>query len=177
MKPPAEVRERLKAKLWSEAESLGWSALSDIERSQHYERWTLEPEIGGVLAHFMDARGVRVYIKDSLLKPFERERLSSALQPVFSALSLGAVSETDIVERYIKPHGLCLANGDVVCWGRSRDWKSLLMATFERADAQSRSARGVVLFESGHTSETSGRGVIKRAAQALGIKSIEWIEG
>lgn len=50
------------------------------------------------------------------------------------------------------------------------------MATFERADAESRRARGVVLFESGHTSETSGRSVIKRAALALGIQGIEWIE-
>ena len=67
---PDDVRDRLRNIVWSRADELGWSSLTDGDRASHYERWTRDKEIGGILAHYMDPRKVRVYIKDSLLKPY-----------------------------------------------------------------------------------------------------------
>jgi len=105
--------------------------LNDAERARRYEQWSRDPEIGGALAHYMDARKVRVYIKDSLLKPYERARLSGTEHEILGRLGIPADSE--VSRRYIKPHGIEFADGKVVCWGNSRDWKHVLMAMFERA--------------------------------------------
>lgn len=70
-----DVRDNIRKKIWDTADELGWPGLSDIDRATWYENWSKDKDIGGVLAHFMDARKVRVYIKDSLLKPYMRTRL------------------------------------------------------------------------------------------------------
>ena len=68
MRIPADIKENIRKALWEAAADLDWSGLSDMEKSKYYELWTRDPAIGGQLAHFMDPRQVRVYIKDSLLK-------------------------------------------------------------------------------------------------------------
>ena len=73
---PETIRDDIRARLWAAADSLRWSTLPDAVRAKHYEFWTRDPAIGGRLGHFMDPRKVRVYIKDSLIKPYERSRLS-----------------------------------------------------------------------------------------------------
>ena len=73
---PEEIRDQIRDHLWGLADKIGWSDLQDVERARYYELWTKDSSIGGKLAHFMDPRKVRVYIKDSLLKPYERGRLS-----------------------------------------------------------------------------------------------------
>src|ERR1700752_5341210 len=130
MKIPDGVRNRIRDLLWAQADELGWSQLTDLERSKCYERWTREPRIGGALAHYMDPRKVRVYIKDSLLKPYERTKISGTEQQILDKLGLSA--ELDVWQRYIKPHGLRFKDGRIVAWGRSRDWKLIVMAMYER---------------------------------------------
>ena len=175
MRIPDDVRDRLRDLLWSKADNIGWSALSDGERSKRYEQWTRDPEIGGTLAHYMDARKVRVYIKDSLLKPYERVRLSSTEHQILGCL--GVTAESEIVERYIKPHGIRFADGRIVSWGNSRDWKLVLMAMFERAAQQQGSLQfGTVLLENGKTRDAATRKLVRDAASRLGIARMEWID-
>src|SRR5262245_42944328 len=169
MRIPDDVRDRLRDVLWSKADNLGWSALSDSERARKYEHWTRDPEIGGTLAHYMDARKVRVYIKDSLLKPYERVRLSSTEHQILGCLGLTA--ETEVEERYIKPHGIRFVGGKIVSWGNSRDWKLVLMAMFERAALRPMSSPfGVVLLENGKTRDAGTRKLVREAASRLGIE-------
>ena len=131
--------------------------------------------IGGALAHYMDARKVRVYIKDSLLKPYERARLSGTEQQILGRLGIPAASE--VGDRYIKPHGLVFADGRIVSWGNSRDWKLVLMAMFERAASRpGSSAFGAVLLENGKTSDAAIRKMVREAARRLGIERMEWID-
>jgi hypothetical protein len=172
---PDDVRDRLRQLIWSRAEKLGWSTLNDAERARRYEQWSRDPEIGGALAHYMDARKVRVYIKDSLLKPYERARLSGTEQQILGRLGIPAESEVN--NRYIKPHGIAFADGRIVSWGNSRDWKLILMAMFERAAMQSgSSAFGAVLVENGKTSDAAIRKMVREAARRLGIERMEWID-
>ncbi|WP_262690595.1 hypothetical protein [Kordiimonas aestuarii] len=173
---PQNIRDGIRDSLWETADELGWSSLSDVERSRYYELWTRDPAIGGQLAHFMDPRKVRVYIKDSLIKAYERNRLSESEAAVWELLRVPAPLN-GVCHVYIKPHGRRLEGGKVVCWGKSRDWKLILMATFERGHAFSDAVPyGVVLWETGQTSEPRKRSLVKLAAKNLGIQKLEWME-
>jgi hypothetical protein len=175
MRIPDDARDRLRDRLWSAADQMGWSALNDTERSRQYEQWTRDSEIGGTLAHYMDPRKVRVYIKDSLLKPYERARLSGTEREILGRL--GIAVDAEVAARYIKPHGIAFADGKIVSWGNSRDWKSVLMAMFERAATRNDSlAYGAVLHESGKTSASATRVIVREAARRLGIERMEWID-
>ena len=175
MMVPENIRTEITTHLWATADTLGWSTLSDAERANYYELWTRDPTIGGQLGHFMDPRRVRLYIKDSLIKPYERSRLSLHESAVWRLLSLPDPAPPS--ERYIKPHGRRLSDGKIVCWGKSRDWKLILMAVFERAHAHSGAAPfGAVLLESGRTSEEHQRQVVRDAAKRLRIQKLAWLE-
>lgn len=171
---PDPIRETIRQRLWDEADELGWGSLDDTERARYYERWTRDPQVGGQLAHFMDPRKVRVYIKDTLLKPYARTRSQLADDDIWRLLGL---VDPEMVSTYIKPHGRRLADGRVICWGRSRDWKLVLMAAFERGHSSPETcAFGVVLMESGHTSAKSRRALVSKAAGMLGISRIVWVD-
>lgn len=175
MRIPEDVRNRIRELIWERATDLGWSALSDTQRSRHYEQWTKEETIGGTLAHYMDPRKVRVYIKDSLLKPYERARISDTEQEIL--VMLGVNPGLEVVHRYIKPHGLHFIDGKLVAWGKSRDWKLILMAIYERCVLKPESvAFGITLLESGNTVDISTRSLVRGAATRLGITRIEWID-
>lgn len=172
---PTTVRDALRDKLWAQCDDLGWMSLPDTERARYYELWTRDASIGGQLAHVMDARKVRVYIKDSLVKPYVRARLSLNEAEVWRLLGLTNLDRAAHV--FIKPHGRRLENGRVIGWGRSRDWKSILMAVFERGRAHSSfSSFGVVLLESGKTEADQTRSLVREAARRLGIDKLAWLE-
>jgi hypothetical protein len=172
---PKEIRDGLRRKLWVIADEIGWLTLGDTERSRHYEMWTRDPSIGGALAHFMDPRKVRVYIKDSLLKSYARERLLASEGVIWRAL--GLPFPADVAEAFIKPHGKRLNDGKVICWGKSRDWKLVLMATFDRGSSCPGAIPfGAVLVETGPTSKRSKRLLITKAAKGLGIQHITWLD-
>lgn len=170
---PDEIRDQIRERLWQIADEAGWSHLSDVDRARYYEIWTRDPGIGGRLGHFMDPRKVRVYIKDSLLKSYERDKLSETEHAVMRLLGLGGDS---VVQAYIKPHGRRFADGCVACWGKSRDWKLILVAAFERAYEADASSRAVVLIETGKTASESSRFMVRQVAKRLGIERMEWLE-
>jgi hypothetical protein len=118
---------------------------------------------------------VRVYIKDSLLKPYERARLSGNEHEILGRLGIPAHSE--VSRRYIKPHGIGFADGKIVSWGNSRDWKLVLMAMFERAASSPGSSPfATVLLENGKTADPATRKIVRDAASRLGIERMEWID-
>lgn len=175
MKLPDEVRDRIRDLLWERANDLGWSSLADTERSRHYEQWTRETVIGGTLAHYMDPRKVRVYIKDSLLKPYERARVSGTEQDILAVLDIDPT--LGVIERFIKPHGTRFIGGKTIAWGKSRDWKLILMAMYERTALRpGTSSFGMVLLESGNTRDDSTRILVRGAAMRLDIARVEWID-
>ena len=172
---PESIRDDIRVRLWAAADALRWSTLPDAERAKHYELWTRDSEIGGRLGHFMDPRKVRVYIKDSLVKPYERARLSLLEGDVWRLLSFPDPGPP--AEHYIKPHGRRLVDGKIVCWGNSRDWKSILMAVFERSHTRPGSkAFGAVLLESGRTADEHRRRLVREAASRLRIQNLAWMD-
>lgn len=175
MKMPEDIRDGIRDRIWRTADELGWSFLTDSDRSRYYEQWTRDPAIGGQLAHFMDPRKVRVYIKDSLLKPYERAKLLDNEDEIWRQLDQSR--PTEVAESFIKPHGRRLEDGRIVCWGKSRDWKLILMAVFERARSSHGALPfGAVLLETGQTSEEQKRAIVKDAAARLGVEKLAWID-
>jgi hypothetical protein len=172
-KPPKEIVSAVRLDLWARADDLGWRHLSDADRSRYYEQWTREKAVGGLFAEFMDPRAVRVYLKDTIMKPYLRERMVGLIRDVLAAID---IQETEVARTYIKPHGREFLSGRVVCWGNSRDWKAIMMATFERFSIAGRRERPVVvLFESGHTTDAIVRDLVREIGERLEFEVVKWL--
>ena len=135
--------------------------------------WTETSDLGGRLGQYMDPRQVRVYIKDTLLKPYAREISAS---PMRAFRVLGVAEDAEAVTTYIKPHGRLLADGRQIAWSKASDWKVTLMSLYERAFVEG-SPYAVVLTEAGAKfSGPAGREVIQSAADKLGIERVIWLD-
>jgi hypothetical protein len=171
---PDNIKEEVRKRLWDEADRLEWSALSASDKTRYYSAWTETADIGGKLAAFMDARKVRVYIKDTLLKPYTRER-SADEKPMFRILALPP--DTKPVTTYIKPHGRRLFDGREIAWSRAAEWKATLMALHERAFEHHGTPFAAVLFESATKhGEARSRATVEDAARKLGIERVVWLD-
>ncbi len=173
MNLPDDIRNQLRDKVWEIADQIDWQSLGLTEKTRHYENWTKDPEIGGVIGRFMDVRQVRVYLKDCFLKEYARARQSDALLP-FRLLALPP--DAPIEKQFIKPHGRRLSDGRVLCWGRAADWKAIVMAVYERSfhvDGAIPFA-AVLLKADGKYADPSARAIVEDAAQRLGIERLVW---
>ncbi len=173
---PIDIRNNIRHKIWAKADELDWPRISDVERTVWYENWTKDKDVGGVLSHFMDARKVRVYIKDSLLKPYLRSRLQDGWGQVLLAVNMEE-SEALLKKSYDKPHGRQLLDGRIICWGNSREWKSILISVFERAyRVDAGIPYAAVLMETGKTANAGMRQMILDASQKLELRHLAWID-
>lgn len=173
---PTDIRDRIRQKIWAKADELDWPRISDLERTAWYENWTKDKDVGGVLSHFMDARKVLVYIKDSLLKPYLRSRLKDGWERVLLVINMEE-KEALFKNSYDKPHGRQLLDGRIICWGNSREWKSILISVFERAyQADTGIPYAAVLMETGKTTNVGMREMILDASRKLGLRHLAWID-
>jgi hypothetical protein len=175
MSVPDNVREDLRQKLWKEAEQIGWFNLSSTVKSKHYETWTRDPNIGGILSRYIGISDVRVYLKDSLLKDFSQRRFADDTMPY---RVLGIPLKTESLKNYVKPHGRRLCDGRIICWGRASAWKALLMTAHERSHREKGSKIfGVILTHAtGRYKEPTVRSMIEQAANKIGVEKLIWSE-
>ena len=165
MSLPKTMRVQIRDKLWSQADEMGWSGCQMLIAPANMSYGHETHLVGGLIGHFMDPRRVRVYIKDLLIKPYERYRILQTGQAVLHLLS---IDQEPVAEEFIKPHGRRLEDGRIICWGKSRDWKLILMAAFERAYLRrGNRAFGVALLETGKTFEDMSRDLCGRRLGAL----------
>lgn len=173
MKIPEEVRRPLTELLWDRADSLGWSSLSPVAKSKHYDQWARDDEVGGVLGRYMPVGDIRMYLKNSLMGGYARAKLSDPTRP----LRVLRVNGTEIEEQFEKPHGCRLLDGRVIAWGRAKTWRAILLAVYERAYRRnSATPFGVVFFNAtGKFHQQPTRDMIEDAAGKLGIERVEWL--
>lgn len=70
---PPELEESVVRLLYQRAAELGWAHLTDSERTNQYQYWTDDPEIGGKLVLFIKKpEAVRVWMKDGPMKEYAR---------------------------------------------------------------------------------------------------------
>lgn len=175
MSVPVEIRLRLRTQLWEVADQVRWMNLSSSQKSRYYEDWTRDQEIGGLLARFIDRGKVRLYLKDTLLKGYARERLADQNRPL---RLLGIDGPVEVVEAYTKPHGRRLRDGRIICWGRAEDWKTILMALHERTYVSegSKPFGAVLMYADGRFRELELREMVKAAAVNLAIERLIWVD-
>jgi hypothetical protein len=144
-------------------------------RSRKYEEWTRDPEIGGVLGHYIDPKQVRVYLKDSVIKPYTIARGRDHSR-AFRALSLA--DDSSMAAGYTKPHGRRLEDGRIICWGQARDWKMILLAVWERArdEPGAEPYAAVLTVATGQWSAELFRAKATELAERLGILRVIWLD-
>ncbi len=108
MSIPSHVRSRIKSELWKQADQIDWNALGSVEKARYYAQWTESEAIGRALSAHMDPRAVRVYIKDTLLKGYGREKLNEHQALV---LRVTGHERSEVMEDFIKPHGVARQSG------------------------------------------------------------------
>jgi hypothetical protein len=175
MKVPDSSYKRIKEILWGVAAERNWPTLSDQQKTALYEEWIRDDNIGGVLSRYLDPGNVRVYIKDTIMKPYGRERIKD-FPPILRLL--GLPDDTRVKETYIKPHGRRLGDGKVICWGLSRDWKSILFAVYERAYMTRAGVpfAAVIMFPTGKCQQPGYRRLIETAAEKMEIQHVIWYD-
>lgn len=173
---PSDIRDSIKQKIWDKADELDWSNLADLDRATWYENWSRDKDVGGVLSHFMDTRKIRVYIKDSLLKPYLRSRIQADWPRVAATLDVPS-GDNFRKRKFEKPHGVQMLDGRIISWGRSRDWKAILVSVFERSYGSEMScAYAAALIEAGKATNADVREMVMDAGGKLGVERIIWIE-
>lgn len=173
MRLPKAIKQQVQERLWRKAEAAGWEGMTVIERARQYAIWVEDPEIGTVLAHYIDPRKVHSYIKDTLMKPYSRASMSD----VGSVLSVLGSSTNDIVEQFERPHGILLKGARVVCWGKADDWKLVVLAVHERAYVRKAQPYAAVLLPPMiRFFMPDERAVVHDASSKLGLEHLLWLD-
>jgi hypothetical protein len=172
---PDGLRQQLRDRLWRLADELGWRHLPAAEKSRWYGIWAESDEIGKKLHGFIDPLKTRVYIKDTLLKDYQRSAISDPRTPL---LYLGFdPGEVVVVRTFEKPYGLQVGQNLLVAWGKAADWKAVLMAVHERAFVAKGIPYGAVMLEAGARFQSEQeRAVVKSASDLLGIRHLAWVD-
>jgi hypothetical protein len=176
---PKEIRESVLRELYRQVGSLDWEDISSREKTAYYTRWVEDPAIGGELADYYTAEGMRVWLKDGPLKEYARaledfgsfaryttKRLSppsefipKVLGDAWSILS-GSIGE--------KPMHCLVTDGiqqRYVCWGRPRAFRDLLWAAVNRALASPARPMIMVYLTEGKTVSVKQRRLHEQIAE------------
>ncbi len=157
MSLPSEVEKRVVTQLFADAERLGWTDLSVVERSAQYAIWVADANVGGLLTDFMSASQARLWIKDGPMKEWSRAR--SGVGKYAELMTTGACTPEQLVHSglgnhwkvdpdslRIKPLRVRARHEDeevVFAWGPERDLKHLVWAAL-RASANGDSTTWVL---------------------------------
>lgn len=144
---PKDIREAVIRELYRQVGSLDWEGVSIRSRTAYYTRWVEDEAIGGELADYYTAEGMRVWLKDGPLKEYARalenfgsyaiyatKRLSPADE--FVAQVLGDSWKIKTGSTREKPMHCVATDGTLeryVCWGRPRAFRDLLWAAVNNA--------------------------------------------
>jgi hypothetical protein len=137
-----DLETRIVQLMFEQAEAAGWTYLPDRQRTEMYNRWVQDPEVGGRLQAFMTAEEARVWVKDGVMKEYARAIYGvgkyaplvgnpAAGPRQLVQRALGPAWEVDLSTREIKPLRLLARKGEDTVhftWGPGRDLKHLLWA-------------------------------------------------
>lgn len=144
---PQEIRESVLRELYRQADSLDWEDVPVRQKTSHYRQWVEDPSIGGRLADFYTAEGMRVWLKDGPLKEYARalenfgpfakyanKRLSPPSEFITEILGDSWTVQPESIRE--KPMHCLITNGHehrYVCWGRPHTFRDLLWAAVNKA--------------------------------------------
>lgn len=144
---PKEIRDNVIRELYRQVGLLDWDEMPVREKTRYYSRWIEDPAIGGELADYHTAEGMRVWLKDVPLKEYARAIENFGSFAKYTTMRLSPPSEFiaevlgaswTIVPHSIdeKPMHCTVTNGvqqRYVCWGKPRTFRDLLWAAVNKA--------------------------------------------
>jgi hypothetical protein len=144
---PEKIRAEVLRELYRQVGTLDWEELPLRAKTTYYTRWVEDDTIGGVLADYMTADGMRVWLKDGPLKEYARavESFGSYARYVTKRLTppsefiphiLGAdwrVRSESIREKPMHCKATDGSRERYVCWGRERNFRDLVWAALNEA--------------------------------------------
>jgi hypothetical protein len=180
---PPEVKESVLRELYRQVGSLDWEDIPAREKTRYYSQWVEDPAIGGELADYYTAEGMRVWLKDGPLKEYARalENFGSFARYTTRLLSppsefipevLGAtwsIVPGSIAEKPMH----CMATNGVrqryVCWGRPGTFRDLLWAAVNKALDAATPPMIVVYLNEGKTISAKQSRQHERIAEHCGL--------
>ncbi|MFC8501259.1 hypothetical protein ACFUC1_02795 [Pedococcus sp. NPDC057267] len=159
--PRDQIESVVKA-LYAAADRLDWEHLPPSARTNQYDEWVTDTEIGGVLTKYMSVENARSWIKDGPMKEYGRARLGAGRyarfgsstgptprQLVAHALGNDAVTVDGSVG--IKPFH-CLATIDgattYLAWDSAKNLRHLIWASIDYLADHPSNAACVIVLES-----------------------------
>lgn len=144
---PAEIRDAVIRELYRLAAELDWENISGRQKTKYYSQWVEDPKIGGLLADYDTAEGMRVWIKDGPMKEYARAREEFGPYAKYTTERLsppeefipGVLGDTWRVRpgsRGEKPMHCVATDGTqerYVCWGKVTTFRDLLFAAVREA--------------------------------------------
>jgi hypothetical protein len=144
---PADVRDAVLRQLFRQVASLDWDELPSRRKTAYYTQWVEDPAIGGELADYYTAEGMRVWLKDGPLKEYVRalEDIGSYARYTTKRLSPASEFVCDVMGKTWtivpgsireKPMHCTVTDSEherYVCWGKPNTFRDLLWAAVNKA--------------------------------------------
>ncbi|MBH0775942.1 hypothetical protein [Nocardia bovistercoris] len=144
---PSEVRDAVLRELYRQVGMLDWEELPSRDKTKYYTQWVEDPLIGGELADYYTAEGMRVWIKDGPLKEYARALENVGPFAGYATRRLSPPSEFirevlgdswttvpgSLGEKPMHCRVESSATRRYICWGRPRTFRDLLWASVNQA--------------------------------------------
>lgn len=170
---PSDAKKTVRKKLYKLADQVDWIHLTIPEKQRYYETWTADPNIGGLLEQIMEPQKVRVYLKDSIMKTYSKERRLN-LHDLLASMSLNS---SEITREYIKPQALLCDSTDLFTISTAKEWRVAMLSAYERA-YEIKQLKKNILFLINHTTgkyvDQSYRDMVESAGTRLNIR-VHWV--
>lgn len=144
---PKDIRDNVIRELYRQVGLLDWDDIPVREKTRYYTRWVEDPAIGGELADYHTAEGMRVWLKDVPLKEYARALENFGPFAKYATIHLSPPSEfipevlgdswTIVRDSMGEKPMHCEATDGVhqryVCWGKPQTFRDLLWAAVNKA--------------------------------------------
>ncbi|WP_427890524.1 hypothetical protein ACQHIV_00475 [Kribbella sp. GL6] len=144
---PKDVRDAVLTELYRQIGELPWMMMPGRQKTRWYSEWIEDPSIGGELADYQTAEGMRVWLKDGPLKEYARaiegvgpyaRYTTRRLTPPSGFLRALLGQQWRVVPESIGEKPMhCLISNEItqryVCWGGQRTYRDLLWAAINEA--------------------------------------------
>lgn len=144
---PEDIRDAVLRELYRQVGLLEWDDITTREKTAYYTRWVEDPAIGGELADYYTADGMRVWLKDVPMKEYARALEGVGPYAKYTTKRLSPPSE--FIPRVLgadwtmkpgslgeKPMHCLVTNGSrerYVCWGKPHTFRDLVWAAINKA--------------------------------------------
>lgn len=168
-----DIKDTVTHRVHEIADEVDWAHLAIPQRQKYYETWTADPEIGGMLRQVMEQTRVRVYLKDTVMKTYSRNK-RPVLQALLTSMSIPCAC---ITKEFIKPQAVLCEGTSLYTLVAAKEWKIAIMSAFERGCEVKKLNKNIVFIiehTTGRFVDKEYRDLIDSAATRLDVQ-VHWL--